>query len=153
MDKGEIAWQVAHGETPDNVRNNPALKGMTIPRTGQNGLIGVLTTKTLVIAGEPLFTTTAPGCAERCCALMTRPPGRKSGACIMPAPQSGSPMTYMLDGQQYIVIAVSGRDSRENWWPTSCQRRTDRKRSKGALRPALCPGAPTHKHSRRFSRP
>jgi quinoprotein glucose dehydrogenase len=26
----------------------------------------------------------------------------------MPAPQSGSPMTYLLDGRQYIVVAVSG---------------------------------------------
>jgi quinoprotein glucose dehydrogenase len=59
MDKGEIAWQVAHGETPDNVRNHAALKGLTIARTGQPGLVGVLTTKTLVIAGEPMFTTTA----------------------------------------------------------------------------------------------
>ena len=65
MDKGEIAWQVAHGETPDVVRNNPALKGLTIPRTGQQGLVGVLTTKSLVIAGEPLFTTTANGRARR----------------------------------------------------------------------------------------
>jgi quinoprotein glucose dehydrogenase len=26
----------------------------------------------------------------------------------MPAPQSGSPMTYMHNGRQYIVVAVSG---------------------------------------------
>ena len=52
LDKGEIVWQIAHGETPDNVRNNPALAGLTIPRTGSASLIGVLTTKTLVIAGE-----------------------------------------------------------------------------------------------------
>jgi quinoprotein glucose dehydrogenase len=26
----------------------------------------------------------------------------------MPAPQSGSPMTFMLNGRQYIVVAVSG---------------------------------------------
>ena len=30
------------------------------------------------------------------------------GSLFMPAPQSGSPMTYMLDGEQYIVLAVSG---------------------------------------------
>ena len=26
----------------------------------------------------------------------------------MPAPQSGSPMTYMLNGTQYLVVAISG---------------------------------------------
>jgi quinoprotein glucose dehydrogenase len=30
-------WQVAHGDTPDNIRNHPALKGMTIPKTGRQG--------------------------------------------------------------------------------------------------------------------
>jgi quinoprotein glucose dehydrogenase len=108
MDKGEIVWQVAHGETPDGVKNNPALKGMNIPRTGQNGIIGVLTTKSLVIAGEPLFTTTASGRGAMMRAY-DKATGKEVGAVFMPAPQSGSPMTYMLDGQQYIVIAISGQ--------------------------------------------
>ena len=34
--------------------------------------------------------------------------GQEVGASWMPAPQSGSPMTYMLDGKQYMVVAVSG---------------------------------------------
>ena len=34
--------------------------------------------------------------------------GAEVGAVFMPAPQSGSPMTYMVDGSQYIVVAVSG---------------------------------------------
>ena len=34
--------------------------------------------------------------------------GEEVGAVYMPAPQSGSPMTYMLNGKQYIVVAVSG---------------------------------------------
>jgi len=34
--------------------------------------------------------------------------GRQVGAVWMPAPQSGSPMTYAVDGKQYIVVAVSG---------------------------------------------
>jgi quinoprotein glucose dehydrogenase len=110
MDKGEIAWQVAHGETPDNVRNHPALKGLTIPRTGQPGLVGVLTTKSLVIAGEPMFTTTATGARGAMLRGYDKASGKEIGAVYMPAPQSGSPMTYMLNGQQYIVVAISGRD-------------------------------------------
>ena len=40
LDKGEFRWQIAHGETPDNIRNHPALKGLNIPRTGRPGFIG-----------------------------------------------------------------------------------------------------------------
>src|SRR5262249_39825094 len=41
LDRGEIVWQVPAGDTPDNVRNHPALKGLTIPKTGQPGVAGV----------------------------------------------------------------------------------------------------------------
>ena len=47
LNKGELVWQIAHGDTPDNIKNHPALKGLNIPRTGRQGRIGVLTTKTL----------------------------------------------------------------------------------------------------------
>ena len=39
---------------------------------------------------------------------MTRQNGKEVGAVWMPAPQSGSPMTYMVNGKQYIIVAVSG---------------------------------------------
>jgi quinoprotein glucose dehydrogenase len=108
LDKGEILWQVAHGETPDNIRNNPALKGLTIPRTGRPGIIGTLVTKTLVIAGEAGFFTTPSGARGAMLRAYDKGTGKEVGAVYIPAPQSGSPMTYMLNGQQYIVLAISG---------------------------------------------
>jgi glucose dehydrogenase len=108
LDKGEILWQVPHGETPDAVRNNPALKGLNIPRTGRAGIIGTLVTKTLVIAGESGFSTTASGVRGAMLRAYDKATGKEIGAVYMPAPQSGSPMTYLLDGKQYIVVAVSG---------------------------------------------
>ena len=78
LDKGEILWQIAHGDTPDNVRNHPALKGLDIPRTGQAGIIGTLVTKTLVIAGEAQCRRRRATRAARCCARTTRPPARMS---------------------------------------------------------------------------
>jgi quinoprotein glucose dehydrogenase len=108
LDKGEFVWQVAHGETPDSVRNHPALKGLTIPRTGQSGAVGALVTKTLVVAGDPLATTVpnrGRGAMLRAYDKMT---GQEVGAIFMPAPQSGTPMTYTLNGKQYIVVAISG---------------------------------------------
>ena len=108
LDKGDIEWQVAHGETPDNVKNNPALKGLDIPRTGRSGIIGVLTTKTLVIAGEAGFFTTPNGQRGAMLRAYDKATGKEVGAVYMPAPQSGSPMTYMMNGEQYIVLAISG---------------------------------------------
>jgi quinoprotein glucose dehydrogenase len=108
LNKGEILWHIAHGETPDNVRNNPALKGLTIPRTGRPGLIGPLVTKTLVVAGEGGVFTTPSGARGAMLRAYDKRDGHEVGAVYMPAPESGSPMTYMHDGKQYIVIAISG---------------------------------------------
>jgi quinoprotein glucose dehydrogenase len=108
LDKGTIKWQIAHGETLDNVKNNPALKGVTIPRTGQAGIIGTLATKSLVIAGESRVTTTSAGMRGAMLRAYDKADGKEVGAVYLPAPQSGSPMTYQINGKQYIVVAVSG---------------------------------------------
>jgi quinoprotein glucose dehydrogenase len=108
LDKGEIKWQIAHGETPDNVKNNPALKGLTIPRTGQGGMAATLVTKTLVISGEPRAGVTSTGVRGAMLRAYDKSTGADVGAVYMPAPESGAPMTYMFDGKQYIVVAVSG---------------------------------------------
>lgn len=109
LDKGEIVWQIAHGETPDVVRNHSALKGMNIPRTGQETYnIGTLVTKTLVIAGDGQITTTSDHPRGAMLRAYDKKTGKEVGAVYMPAPQSGSPMTYMANGKQYIVVAVSG---------------------------------------------
>jgi quinoprotein glucose dehydrogenase len=108
LNKGEILWHIAHGETPDNVRNHPALKGLNIPRTGRPGLVGPLVTRTLVIAGEGGVFTTPSGQRGAMLRAYSKTDGKEVGAVYMPAPESGSPMTYMLNGKQYIVIAVSG---------------------------------------------
>jgi quinoprotein glucose dehydrogenase len=108
LDKGEIVWQVPHGETPDNVRNNPALKGVNIPRTGRAGNLGLVTTSTLVIGGEAGFVTNAQGQRGAYLRAYDKATGKDAGAVFMPAGETGSPMTYMLNGKQYIVIAVGG---------------------------------------------
>jgi quinoprotein glucose dehydrogenase len=107
MNKGDLLWKIPHGETADNIKNNPALKGVTIPRTGRQGRIGVLTTKTLLIAGEGGFATTPDGRGAYLRAY-DKATGADVGQVFMPAPQTGSPMTYMLNGTQYIAVAVSG---------------------------------------------
>ena len=108
MDKGEILWQIPHGETPDNIRNHPLLKGVNIPRTGRSGIVGTLITKTLVISGEPGVFTTPNGQKGAMLRAYDKKTGKEVGAVYMPTQQSGTPMTYMLNGKQYIVVAVGG---------------------------------------------
>jgi quinoprotein glucose dehydrogenase len=110
LDRGESVWQVPHGDTPDNIRNHPALKGMNIPKTGQPGTsgVGLMVTKTLVVMGDSQVTTTPSHPRGAMLRAYDKGTGQEVGALWMPAPQSGSPMTYMLDGKQYMVVAVSG---------------------------------------------
>ena len=108
LDRGDLVWQVPHGDTPDAVRNHPALKGLNIPKTGQQGSVGLMVTKTLVILGDPQVTTTPEHPRGAMLRAYDKGTGRQVGAVWMPAPQSGSPMTYSVDGKQYIIIAVSG---------------------------------------------
>jgi quinoprotein glucose dehydrogenase len=104
LDKGEILWAIAHGETPESVKNNPALKGVDIPRTGRPGIFGAIVTKTLLISGERAVVG-QPDAKLRAYDKVT---GKEVGAVPMPAGQTGTPMTYMWQGKQYIVVAVSG---------------------------------------------
>ena len=108
LNKGEMVWQVPHGETLDAVTNHPMLKGVKIPRTGRIGPIGTLTTKTLVISGERGFTTLPSGQRFAKLYAYDKATGRELGNLTMPAPQTGNPMSYMLNGKQYLVLAISG---------------------------------------------
>jgi quinoprotein glucose dehydrogenase len=116
MNSGDLVWQSPHSSTPDDFRNHPALKGVTLPeRTGQPGrsFIGVLTTKTLIVAGEAGLHSNAAGKRVALLRAYDKRTGADAGAVEMPAKQTGSPMTYVVNGKQYIVLAVSGNDGAE----------------------------------------
>jgi quinoprotein glucose dehydrogenase len=111
MNTGGIVWQKTHSSTPDNIKNHPALKGLDLPRLGQPGrtFIGVLTTKTLVIAGEGGVHTNSANQSVALLRAYDKTTGEDvPGEVNMPARQTGSPMTYMYNGKQYIVLAVTG---------------------------------------------
>ncbi len=102
---GQHAWMIANADTPEAVRNNPALAGITLPRTGVVSRAGLLATKTLLFAGEGL--TGSP---------VFRAHDKASGAILaeiaLPGTQTGLPMTYVVDGKQYVVLSTAGGDGR-----------------------------------------
>ena len=104
-----IKFKVPHGDTPDAVRATLERLGITYPdKTGQGGSVGLMVTKTLVVVGDPQVT--APPGRPRGAMLRAydKQGGKEVGAVWLPAAQSGSPMTYMVNGKQYIIVAVSG---------------------------------------------
>jgi quinoprotein glucose dehydrogenase len=108
-----MLWQKTHGTTPDNIRNNPALKGVpNANRLGAYGriFIGTLTTKSLIVAGEGATHTNAAGETVALLRAYDKATGEDvAGEVKMPARQTGSPMSYMHNGKQYIVVAVTGQ--------------------------------------------
>jgi quinoprotein glucose dehydrogenase len=110
---GTKMWETAHGETPDWIRNHPMLKGVKIPRTGQTGILGVTTTKSLVICGDSGVFTDETGRRAARLRAYDKMTGAEVGAVVMDQPQTGSPMTYMFGGRQFIVVATGGFDGGE----------------------------------------
>jgi quinoprotein glucose dehydrogenase len=110
LDRGDMAWSVPHGDTPDNIRNHPLLRGMNIPRTGRTGTAGQVVTRTLVVVGEKGDVTMPDGRRGAYLRAYNKATGKDAGAVYMPAPQTGSPMTYMLNGKQYIVVGIGSGD-------------------------------------------
>jgi quinoprotein glucose dehydrogenase len=105
LSKGTLAWQIVHGETPDAIKNHRLLKGVTIPRTGQSGILGTLTTKTLIVCGDCGLFTDETGRKGARLRAYDKATGEQKGAVFMDKVQTGATMTYMHQGKQYLVCA------------------------------------------------
>jgi quinoprotein glucose dehydrogenase len=103
MNKGDIAWTIPNGDTPQNIKDALAKLGLAnVPSTGSPSQAGLMVTKTLLVAGEgsgghPLLHAY----------------DKKTGANIaeipMPGTQTGLPMTYVYQNRQFIVLPVGGQ--------------------------------------------
>jgi quinoprotein glucose dehydrogenase len=71
-------------------------------------MAATLVTRTLLISGEPRAGMTSTGVRGAMLRAYDKSTGKDVGAVYMPAPEGGGPMTYMFNGKQYIVLAVSG---------------------------------------------
>ena len=100
---GEIAWQVANGDTPPAIRDHPLLKGVTLPRTGSRSRAGLLATKTLLFAGEGWG-------GQPWLRALDKTTGAIVWETAIPAVQTGPPMTYLHRGRQYITFTVGDQD-------------------------------------------
>jgi quinoprotein glucose dehydrogenase len=106
MNSGDHQWMMANADTPAEIRDNPRLQGIELPRTGHGDRGALLVTKTLLFAGEGagLYGGQTGG------GPMFRAHDKTTGEILaeieLPAKQTGLPMTYAIDGVQYIVVPI-----------------------------------------------
>ena len=101
LNTGEHLWWIPNGDTPDNVKNHPMLRGVNLPRTGKGTHATAIVTKTLLLYGE------GRGGAPLLHAV-NKQTGEELATVELPAPTNTAPMTFMHEGRQYIVLAVGG---------------------------------------------
>ncbi len=117
MNTGDHVWMVPNGNGP---RNHPAIEHLNLPPLGQPGRAMTLLTKSLLFVseGDPIMVRTPPGAGEDA-GKAFRAYNKDSGAVIwetiFPAGTNGSPITYMHDGKQYIVMPIGSLTHPGEW--------------------------------------
>jgi quinoprotein glucose dehydrogenase len=104
---GNHLWMAANGDGP---RFHPELKALNLPPLGQAVRSGILVTKSLlfVTEGDQLHPRTPPGGGGRKVRVFDKASGRPVWEMELEAGVTGSPMTYLHQGRQYIVFAIGG---------------------------------------------
>ncbi len=110
LNSGAHRWVTPNGETPEYVRNHPALAGIDVPRTGQAGRAGAMVTRTLLFVGEGSGMYAEPRGSG---GPMLRAYDKRTGTLVaeieLPHNQTGVPMSYEHEGRQYVLLAVGAR--------------------------------------------
>jgi quinoprotein glucose dehydrogenase len=105
LNTGDHAWMIPNGEPAAALKNNPALKGVDISNFGIPDRAPLLVTKSLLFAGEG-----ADGPGFR---ALNKKTGETVYQMTLPGNETGLPMTYAVNGRQFIVVTVVGKDSAE----------------------------------------
>ena len=130
MNTGELEWSVANG---DGARDHPLLRDLDLPPLGIPNRPAPLVTKSLLFVGEgsDAVVGTVPGGGGAYdgpdtgydeswrWGTLFRAYDKSSGITVfeidLAAGTTGAPMTYMHEGKQYIVVAVSSRATDPEW--------------------------------------
>ncbi len=117
LNTGDHLWMRPLGSAPRDVREHPDLQGLGLDFStmGQNGRPGALVTSTLLFMGEGGGVRGGVASRHGAGGPVFRAYDKRTGevvaAITLPANPTGSPMSYMLNGKQYICVAAATMES------------------------------------------
>jgi quinoprotein glucose dehydrogenase len=103
LNSGEILWYIPVGETPDRIKNNPAVAGIDIGNTGTGAMAPMMVTPSmLVYAGEVSDGTPHLFAIDK-------QTGRELARVQVPATSRYGMMSYVHEGEQYIILQTGSK--------------------------------------------
>ena len=120
MNTGEKLWDIPIGQTPERITNHPRLRGVDVPNTGGSG------NSIQMVMGDLLVQTTEDLRGETEASVngmaLLHARNKRTGQILasveLPIPGQYGMMTYLHEGQQYIVVQAGSarRDEPGVWW-------------------------------------
>ena len=107
LNRGTQAWMTANGDGP---RHHPAIKHLNLPPLGQSVRAAPLVTKTLlfVTEGDQVNVRTPPNGGGNKIRAFDKATGQVVWEMALAAGSTGTLMTYLHQGKQYLVVAIGG---------------------------------------------
>jgi quinoprotein glucose dehydrogenase len=106
LNTGDTKWMVANGDTPPEIKNNAALAGVTIPKTGAQTRPEILVTKTFLLVAEG-------NGAQPILHVLDKATGAELTSITVPGTINSLPMTYAINGRQYLAFWTSNRQAQQ----------------------------------------
>ena len=103
LNTGEHLWMIPIGETPDRIKNNPALAGIDVGNTGTGAHAPMAVTKTMLIYASQASDGTPHLFA------VDKATGRQIGKVPVSADTRYGMMTYVHKGEQYVLLQTGGK--------------------------------------------
>jgi glucose dehydrogenase len=103
LNTGEHLWMIPIGETPDRIRNNPALAGIDVGNTGTGAQAPMMVTPSMLLYAADVSDGTPHLFA------IDKMTGQELGRVAVPASSRYGMMGYMHEGKQYIILQTGSR--------------------------------------------
>jgi glucose dehydrogenase len=103
LNTGDHLWMIPVGETPDRIKNNPALAGIDVGNTGTGAMAPMMVTPSMLVYASETSDGTPTLFA------VDKATGRQLAKVSVPATSRYGMMSFVHNGEQYIVLQTGSK--------------------------------------------